>query len=52
MPDRGRLRRFNFVGVTLSACIGRKGGGQWGLGKGPKSGAVDSEHEASKSGGS
>jgi hypothetical protein len=49
-PDRRRRRCLNVVCVIVPGCVGRKRGksGAAGLGKGPKRGAVDSEHGASK----
>ncbi len=49
-PDRRRLRCLNVVCVIGSACVDGKRGkrGAAGLSKGPKRGAVDSEHGASK----
>ncbi len=53
MPDR-RFRRVNVVCCDSIHMCGQEGKkrGQWGLGKGTKNGAVDSELGASKSRGS
>jgi hypothetical protein len=51
VPDRRRFGRVNVICVIIFACIGGKGEGkegQWGLGTRPKSGAIDTEHGASK----
>jgi hypothetical protein len=50
VPDRRRIGHVNGICFIVLACVAGKRGkeGQWGLGKGPKSGAVDSEHVAYK----
>jgi hypothetical protein len=49
VPDRQRFRHVNVICDVEFACVGgKKTRGQWGLGKGPKNGAVDSVHGASK----
>ncbi len=50
VPDRRSPGHFNVVCSVVFACVGRERGkeGHWGMGKGPKSGAVNSEHVASK----
>ncbi len=55
VPNGRRLGNVNVICVIVTSCAGRNEGGkerQWGLGKGSKSGAVDSEHGASKGRGS
>jgi hypothetical protein len=49
VPDRRRFRRVNVICAIVLACVGgkRRKRGQWGLGKEPRSGAVDSEYGAS-----
>ncbi len=50
MPDKRRLGHVNVVCAIVLALVGGKRGkrGTVGVGKGPKSGVVDSEHGDSK----
>ncbi len=50
MSTRRRLGHVNVICVLVFTCVGGKGGkeGHWGLGKGPKRRAVDSERGARK----